>query len=384
MDRIEHDRLNQILKQGENSAVEFKEGDVRPESLAKEIVSFANSYGGVILIGVADDGSIRGVDSDRSFDEWVTNIARNNIQPPVQITTEEHMIEGKKIVEVTVEKGRHRPYQDNSGRFYVRVGSTNRMASLQELMHLFQEGGFYHFDKNEVEEADHKSLARYALSDYFQAYGILFEELDEEEQMRLLKNTDILGPNGHPTVAGLMIFGSQPQRYLHNASISYAHYAGVYPDEELIDRQSHEGTLPRQVESAVLSLRNNLRIGSTIIGTKRVEHPHYPEKVFRELIVNACMHRNYSISGSRIRILQFSNRIEFLSPGKLPNTVTTEKLSSGVSFAVNPVIVKFMENLRFTDKLGRGLPMVWREGQKLGKEVRFEEIGEEFRVTLEL
>jgi ATP-dependent DNA helicase RecG len=96
------------------------------------------------------------------------------------------------------------------------------------------------------------------------------------------------------------------------------------------------------------------------------------------------MHRNYSISGSRIRILQFSNRIEFLSPGKLPNTVTTEKLSSGVSFAVNPVIVKFMENLRFTDKLGRGLPMVWREGQKLGKEVRFEEIGEDFRVTLEL
>ena len=136
----------------------------------------------------------------------------------------------------------------------------------------------------------------------------------------------------------------------------------MYPDEELIDRQSHEGTLPRQVESAVLSLRNNLRIGSTIIGTKRVENPHYPEKVFRELIVNACMHRNYSISGSRIRILQFSNRIEFLSP----------------------VIVKFMENLRFTDKLGRGLPMVWREGQKLGKEVRFEEIGEEFRVTLEL
>ncbi len=217
MDRIEHDRLNQILKQGENSAVEFMKGDVRPESLTKEIVSFANSYGGVILIGIADDGSIRGVDSDRSFDEWVTNIARNNIQPPVQITTEEHMIEGKKIVEVTVEKGRHWPYQDNSGRFYVRVGSTNRMASLQELMRLFQEGGFYHFDKNEVEEADHKSLARYALSDYFQAYGILFEELDEEEQMRLLKNTDILGPNGHPTVAGLMIFGSQPQRYLHNA-----------------------------------------------------------------------------------------------------------------------------------------------------------------------
>lgn len=376
--------MNQILRQGENSAVEFKEADVRPESLAKEMVSFANSYGGVILIGVGDDGSIRGIDPHRSLDEWVSNIARNNVQPPVQVKTEAHTIEGKTIVEVRIEKGRDRPYQDNSGRFYVRVGSTNRMASLPELMRLFQEGGFYHFDKTEVEDADLRSLARYALSEYFQPYEIAFDELDSEEQITLLKNTDILGPGGHPTIAGLMIFGAQPQRYLYNASISYAHYNGEYPDGELIDRQTHEGTLPRQVESAVLSLRNNLRIGSTIIGTKRVEHPHYPEKVFREIIVNACMHRNYSISGSRIRILQFSNRIEFLSPGKLPNTVTTEKLSSGVSFAVNPIIVKFMENLRFTDKLGRGLPMVWREAQKLGKEVRFEEIGEEFRVTLEL
>jgi len=352
--------------------------------LAKEMVSFANSHGGVILIGVGDDGSIRGIEPNRSLDEWVSNIARNNVQPPVQVKTEAHTIEGKTIVEVRIEKGRDRPYQDNSGRFYVRVGSTNRMASLPELMRLFQEGGFYHFDKTEVEDADPRSLARYALSEYFQPYEIAFDELDSEEQITLLKNTDILGPGGHPTIAGLMIFGAQPQRYLYNASISYAHYNGEYPDGELIDRQTHEGTLPRQVESAVLSLRNNLRIGSTIIGTKRVEHPHYPEKVFREIIVNACMHRNYSISGSRIRILQFSNRIEFVSPGKLPNTVTPEKLSSGVSFAVNPIIVKFMENLRFSDKIGRGLPMVWREAQKLGKEVRFEEIGEEFRVTLAL
>ena len=78
----------------------------------------------------------------------------------------------------------------------------------------------------------------------------------------------------------------------------------------------------------------------------------------------------------------FEDRIEVISPGKLPNTVTIEKLRAGVSYAVNPVIVKFMENLRYIDKLGRRLPLVYQAAPKRGKEVLFEEIGEEFMVTL--
>jgi ATP-dependent DNA helicase RecG len=102
------------------------------------------------------------------------------------------------------------------------------------------------------------------------------------------------------------------------------------------------------------------------------------------LLVNACVHRNYAISGSRVRVFLFDDRIEFISPGKLPNTVTIEKLRAGVSFAVNPVIVKFMENLRYIDKLGRGIPMVCKEAEKNNKEVSFKELGEEFKVTLYL
>ena len=78
----------------------------------------------------------------------------------------------------------------------------------------------------------------------------------------------------------------------------------------------------------------------------------------------------------------FNNRIEFMSPGQLPNTITIDKLKAGVSYAVNPIIAKFMENLKYIDKLGRGLPMVYREVVKQGKSVIFEEIGEEFKVSL--
>ena len=115
-------------------------------------------------------------------------------------------------------------------------------------------------------------------------------------------------------------------------------------------------------------LKNNLQAPSTIIGAKRVDtHALPPDKVLRELLVNSCVHRDYSIGGSKIRIFIFSDRLEFITPGRLPNTVTIEELKAGVSYARNPVLVKFMENLRYIDRLGRGLPMVWREMQKIGR-----------------
>jgi len=80
----------------------------------------------------------------------------------------------------------------------------------------------------------------------------------------------------------------------------------------------------------------------------------------------------------------FYNRIEIISPGRLPNTVNIDKLKVGVSFSINPVIVKFMENLGYVDKLGRGIPMVYQESLKIGKRLDMKEIGDEFKVTIEL
>jgi ATP-dependent DNA helicase RecG len=374
--------LFELINQGENSAIEFKRGDVRAESLAREIVAFSNSYGGTILLGVDDDRSLLGVDRDKNYEEWVANIARNSVVPPVNISCQEIILSGKKIILVDVPKGKDRPYQDNTGRFYIRIGSTNRIASLNELMRLFQQSGFYHYDGTELERSSQSSLNQTALDHYFNSYDVSYMELEQEEKISLLKNTDILSENESATIAGLLVFGINPQRFLLNASISFAHYLGNELSEDLIDKKNIEGTLPDQVNAALQVIKNNILTPSSIVGLKREDRIPYPDKVFRELIVNACVHRNYSILGSRIRIFMFNNRIEFISPGKLPNTVTTDKLKSGVSYAVNPIIVKFMENLKYIDKLGRGLPMVYREAVKQGKDLIFEEIGEEFKVSL--
>ena len=237
-------------------------------------------------------------------------------------------------------------------------------------------------DANPVAGATIKDLSTTWLDQYLARYDVSLA--DEPEHARLLNNMDVL-KDGEPTLAGLLIFGINPQRFLPNACISYAHFVASEVNSELIDKQVIEGTLPEQIDKTLAVLKNNLAAPSTIQGAKTVDlQQSYPDKVLRELIVNAVVHRNYSIAGSRIRILHFNDRIEFISPGRLPNTVSVEKLPYGVSYSSNPIILKFLENLRYADKLGRGLPMVCQQAKKLGRKVVFEEIGEEFKVTLML
>jgi len=374
-----------IIEKGENSAVEFKSSSVDQKAIAREMVAFANTKGGIILIGVSDDLKIEGISNEMKLEEWIANIARNNVVPAIDVLFETRVIADRSIAIVSIPKGRDKPYQTIDNKFLVRIGSTNRNASQAELMRLFQQSGFFHFDLTNVSNTSLKDINFTKIDNYFNQYDLDFLNESEKDRINLLKNTDILTESAQLTVAGLLIFGINPQRHLQSASISFAHFDGEIITENLIDKQIIDGTLDNQIDRTLAVIKNNMSIQSDIKGTKRTKTNFiFSDKVFRELITNACVHRNYAISGSSIRIFLFSNRIEFISPGKLPNTVTVEKLKAGVSYAINPVIVKFMENMRYIDKLGRGLPMVYQEAVKNNKSVVFEEIGEEFKVVLEI
>lgn len=252
-------------------------------------------------------------------------------------------------------------------------------------MRLFQQSGAYHFDVTGLEGSSIKNLNTSQISSYFDSYRVSFEMLSEQEKVQLLINTDILGESEQVTVAGMLVFGTKPQKHLPMSGISFARFQGIELGDELLDKQLIEGNLSYQIDTCTAMIRNHISRPSRIEGNLRTDTKmQYSEKVFRELIVNACCHRNYSISGSRIRVFVFDDRLEVMSPGRLPNSVSIAKIRAGVSYAVNPAIVKFMENLNYIDKLGRGLPMVCREAQLLGKQIVFEEIGEEFKIVLYL
>jgi ATP-dependent DNA helicase RecG len=322
----------------------------KKESLAKEICAFSNGSGGVILLGVDDSGEIAGLKDNFNYEEWIMNISRDLIVPSANVNFSISEVSNKKIGIIEVNKG-----QNN------------------------------HYDLIPVENTSIRVLNSSYLSDYFSKYSIDYEQESEADRLNLLINTDILGSNGNCTVAGLLLFGIKPQKYLLNASISIARFKGNDIGDELIDKQVVEGTLGNQIDISTAIIKNLIPVSSTIEGNKRIDKKHsYSDRLLREIIVNAVVHRNYSIVGSRIRVLIFDNRLEVISPGRLPNTITTEKIRYGVSYAVNPVLVKFMENMRYIDKLGRGIPMVCQEVEKANRKIDFIEVGQDFKVVLEL
>lgn len=382
---LNNSEILQIIEKGENSSVEFKTADVRSDSIAREMVGFANSKGGIILIGVDDYGAIIGIDSSKKYDEWISNISRNNVVPPIDCVYYETKLSETSIGVIEVPKGFDKPYQTTDSKFLVRVNSTLRTASQGELLRLFQQSGVFHYDLTGVSNSSISDLNIFQIDRYFAKYDIKLSNESPDEQINILKNSDILTQNGEMTVAGALIFGINPPKHLAQSGISFARFANIDLSSELLDKKEIDGTLDIVIDTCSSLIQNNIPTPSDIIGNKRVDlNKTWSNKALREVIANACIHRNYSIIGSKIRVFMFPNRVEVISPGRLPNTVTIEKLKVGVSYSVNPVISKFMENMGYIDKLGRGIPMVYNESKKIGKTLEMKEIGEEFKVTLEL
>ncbi len=365
--------LNTILMGGENSFVEFKEERVHPDSLAKEMAAFANTEGGTILIGVSDDGTVEGV-SRPDMEECVFNIARNNVKPALLPLFEMVAHQSKKIARVIVNKDLSGPFSV-SGKYYIRAGSTSRECTKEELGRLFQRSRQVYFEETPIYESNETHLDHEKIQEYFKQVYEYDVTRDEAIAFKaLLQNSGILTAEGFATVVGLVMFGKRnsglippvhyTQKFLPQVGAAYAHYAGNEITDELLDSVHFEGTAPDLVEKISEKVLLRLATPSKIEGLKREEKIPLPRKVLREALVNAVTHRDYSMQ-SKTRIFQFETRLEVISPGGLPNSVTVEKMKVSYSIHRNPLIVKFMENLRYLDGLGRGVPMIFREMRRL-------------------
>lgn len=380
------DELKEIIDNGENSYIKFKEEGIKAKDLAEEIVAFANFEGGMILIGVDDAGNIVGV-SDTLIEEKIMNVCRNNCIPNIIPAFQSVEIHGKIIAVITISKGLNKPYYTTDHIYYLRVGTTKRIASREELLRLFEANGALHFDISPVEDTSIRDLSLDAIRDYFLKYNAFdLHEESKEAVQRILINADIMTEaNGKLlcTVGGLLVFGKNPEKRLPQNGVSFAHFKGIEITDELVDKKVITGRIQDIAEQLMVVFKNNMKTPSVINGLKREEKEEYPSLVLREAIVNTLVHRNYSIRGSKIRIFMFEDRVEFHSPGRLPNTVTIEKMKIGISYARNPFLVKYMENLRYIDQLGRGIPMIIKSMKEVGaKEPYLQEFGEEFILTL--
>ena len=368
--------LIDLLVNGEDSTVEFKRDDVQNHDLAKEIVAFLNLEGGTVLLGVEDDGGISGVTRDR-LAEWVSELCRTKIEPQVVpiLSWVRNAAPGRDVLAVRVTLGLNKPYgRIHNGRrtYYVRVGNTSREASREELERIYQASGSLRYGLKPVPGASFDALDLGRLRDYLTRVrsGTAPAKNDRREWETLLCNLELMTESVGERVAtvdGLLLFGNQPRRYLPQSGIRAICYPGVEPDyaaradEDLhgpmVPSETADGvvTEPGLVDRACDFVRRNTSPMARLDGARRIDGWEYPESVVREGLVNALVHRDYSIAGADVMLVIYADRLEIQSPGKLPNTVTVDGMKAGMRYARNQTLVNFMRDYRYVDALGMGV-----------------------------
>lgn len=377
--------LRDLIEEGEGFFIEFKREIDSAINIAAEIVAFANTEGGVLLIGVDDDKSVCGVDDFEAVERRLIGICRDSVIPAIVPEIERAGVErtDKAVVVARIPKGLDKPYRTKTDHYYVRAGSTRRRTTKEELARLFQEAGFVHYDIAPVPGTSVAALDMHRVEKYFERVyrrDIRRAAIGVE---RLLANARILKEDGRATVGGILFFAERPTDFLFQAGIMLARYAGDTVSERIMRTQCIEAPLPEAIDRAFEFVMNNVPSTTTLVEARRVTIHQYPPAVVKEAITNAVAHRNYGISGSRVTIWIFDHHIEIRSPGRLPNTVTLESIRYGTSFSRNQFIVKLLNNYGYIELLGQGVPMMIEQMRNhVGREPDFAERGEQFVVTL--
>lgn len=374
--------LKELINKGEGHHLEFKEEDENNSDFAKVMVSFANTDGGKILIGVKDDGTIVGVSNSDLIMQKINNIAYNNCEPPITILQETAKIDNKTIIIVNVPKGTQRPYRTNDGKYYIRSANVCRNASREELLRIFQSSKSIFFDETptnaEISEFNFESFKKF-ISNY-----LMLEIEDKTDLLHYAKNFHLLDENQAPTITGILFFGDEPQKFLPQARIIAAAIKGNDIAIEPFDKKEISGTIPEMLEDTERFLKIHLQTKHKISGFEKEVFEELPLTALREGIVNAIAHRDYTINAP-IRIFIFSDRIEIRSPGLLPNTVSIESIKVGGSHVLrNPTIYNMLVKYKMVTDLGSGVRrMIKLIKEHTGKEPILEIQHNEFVVTIQ-
>lgn len=376
--------IEQRLRLGEDSRTEFKstlQGGLDRKNLAGEIAAFANGGGGQIFLGVEDDGTPTGVGTIREADRMMLQVVQacqTMVHPAIWCPVVKVEVEGKLLLVVDVPASSpDRPYRADH-IFYIRDASMKREARRDELLRMLQSQNVHH-DETSVEGATQEDLDVEAVDALLRA---VYAPGAPARRARYLHALKCIDDGGTPTVAGVLLFGREPERWFTDARISAVRWNGSRISGDLADRQEISGHLVRQIDGAIAFLARHVPAPARIEGFERVELG-IPDVVLREAVLNAVAHRDYR-AASQIRIFVFEDRVEIINPGVLLNQLTLDSIRiGGISQRRNPVIASALARLRGRESIGMGVPEMierMREHRLPEPEISLE--GGHFRVVL--
>ncbi|MBP9539306.1 MAG: putative DNA binding domain-containing protein [Leptotrichiaceae bacterium] len=351
--------LIERISNGEDSFTQFKENITNNEKLAEELVAFSNSKGGFLIIGVSDNHDILGLSDDdiRRLNLLIGNVINSNIVPPIYPMTEIKVIDDKKLLILEISEGVSKPYSTNKGVYLTKAGSDKRKISPEELKRLFAESKKLYADEEIVYGTNINDLDTSLFYKFLEKDNVsIYEELRNGnlQLSQVLENLELSREN-QLTLAGNLIFGINPQKFNKSFYIDCCYFDGnVISVDKYISKKTIDGNFLTMFNNSLDFLKSNLISFQDGIDFNSSSTLEIDERVLTELIVNALVHRDYYIQSS-IKIFIFHDRVEIISPGKLTNSLTVEKIKNGISIHRNPILNSICKNILPYSGYGSGI-----------------------------
>ncbi len=370
---------------GETTKVQFKESFTSQKEIAKEMIAFANTKGGVILFGVEDKcGKLVGLSYDeiQVISRELGNAANEQVRPTIYIETEVVRVEEKHFLICSVEEGKNKPYKNLNGEIWVKQGADKRrITENSEILALFQDSGSYQPDAVGVNGTTFDDLDRYAIDDYFQkVYATTLDGFGGKAE-QVLKNIHILNHHGVPTLAGYLFFGKHPEYNCPTCMVKAVSFFGNdLAGTQYRDSKEIFGNMPQLYDKTMAFLKANLHNvqeeGASFNTLGKLE---IAEEVLEEVVQNALVHRDL-LRPAPIRLFVFDNRVEVISPGALAGGLTEEDIRNGKTYQRNPYMATFATNALYYKGIGSGIVRILVEYP----EIRLENDvnGKEFKVAV--
>ena len=364
MDWVE---IKKRVATGEDQYTEFKKGLANLSQIGKAICAFANSDGGVVILGVDDSGAIEGLRGEPGKTrERLTSFLQTGCSQPISASIGSHRHGQAWICWIQVPKQRSFEPTRYGGRVWVRRDRSNVEPSAAELQDLFNAFGYIITEERAIRDATESHIDLEAFYSYLQRMGA---DIDREPKLSAgedLRNAgalvDMAGQD-RASLYGVLAFGKHPQRYPQTRSfrVTCCAYAGADRASEVLQAADATGRVDEQVERA-LGWFNGLGWKEFYTGVRRVDRHLLPLAAIREAIVNAVIHRDYAIIGSAVLLEVFCDRVVLTNPGTLPNNMNVEQVRAGAHpRARNEALAHFMTTTRYMERRGRGWLLMQNE-----------------------
>ena len=354
--------LEQLLKRGPGQTVAFIP---KPEAtlLAETMVAFANADGGTILLGVDEQGQVIDYLTDNNVEGELVR-AMVMCRPPVVTEWEQSELPAGVVVALKVARSPEL-HALADGRVLIRQGQENRPPSGEVIRHLAATKSSGDFEGEAIAGATLVDLDKRTIDEYLKLRTEREGHPPRGNLQEHLVDIGAMLEDGTPTVAGLLLFGKTPQVFLPQSGIIFVKFMGkeARGRDGLAGygrRVEIDGPLARMIERAWSLIREEMRVEAVVSGLKRQEMPEYPSFAVREALVNAVCHRDYRLTGRKVEIRMYDDRLEVISPGGLPGYITLDNIVEE-HFSRNPRVVAGLFQWGYIEELGLGIDRMIEE-----------------------